>query len=100
MTDIAKEFPGVRALDRVSFSLEQGEIRALVGKNGAGKSTLIKTITGVYKADSGDYLIDGEQVPANCSPASLLRRGIHAIYQENDLVPYFTVGESIQNYPE
>jgi len=95
MTDIAKEFPGVRALDRVSFSLERGEIRALVGKNGAGKSTLIKTITGVYKADSGDYLIDSEQVPANCSPASLLKRGIHAIYQENDLVPYFTVGESI-----
>lgn len=95
MTGISKEFPGVKALDSVSFSLEKGEIRALVGKNGAGKSTLIKTITGVYKADSGEYFIDGEHIPANCSPASLLKRGIHAIYQENDLVPFFTVRENI-----
>ncbi|MEW6549939.1 MAG: sugar ABC transporter ATP-binding protein [Spirochaetota bacterium] len=95
MTDITKDFPGVKALDAVSFSLEKGEVRALVGKNGAGKSTLIKTITGVYAADSGAYLIDGEPVSSGTSPWALLKRGIHAIYQENDLVPFFTVSESI-----
>ncbi len=99
MSDITKDFPGVKALDNVSFKLEKGEIRALVGKNGAGKSTLIKTITGVYEADSGSYLINGEQVARGSSPSDLLKKGICAIYQENDLVPFFTVSESIMlNY--
>jgi len=94
MSGITKNFPGVKALDNISFSLEKGEVRALVGKNGAGKSTLIKIITGVYSADSGKYLI--ENVPVtDYSPYLLLKRGIRAIYQENDLVPFFTIGESI-----
>ena len=95
MTDITKDFPGVKALDAVPFFLEKGEVRALVGKNGAGKSTLIKIITGVYSADSGTYLIDGEPVHSGSEPSALLKRGIHAIYQENDLVPFFTVSENV-----
>jgi len=56
---------------------------------------LIKIITGVYSADSGTYLIDGEPVHSGSEPSALLKRGIHAIYQENDLVPFFTVSENV-----
>ena len=58
--EVTKRFPGVLALDRVSFQLQPGEVHALVGENGAGKSTLIKVITGVYAPDEGQVIFGGE----------------------------------------
>ena len=59
---IAKQFPGVRALDGVSFAVDAGEVHTLVGENGAGKSTLMKVLRGVYRADGGAFVIDGKPV--------------------------------------
>ena len=59
---ISKAFPGVQALVDVDFTLEAGEIHALVGENGAGKSTLVKILTGVYQPDAGTLLVDGRSV--------------------------------------
>ena len=60
--NITKQFPGVLALDNVSFSIRRGEIHALVGENGAGKSTLMKILTGVYQPDSGEVIFEGQPV--------------------------------------
>ena len=62
MTDISISFPGVKALDGVSFRMFPGEVHSLMGENGAGKSTLIKALTGVYQADSGVIRLGGEEV--------------------------------------
>ena len=62
MIALSKAFPGVQALDDVSFSLRRGTVHALVGENGAGKSTLMKCLFGVYKKDTGRILINGEEV--------------------------------------
>ena len=62
---ICKEFPGVKALQDVEFTLRKGEIHALMGENGAGKSTILRLLSGVYKQTSGDVLIDGEPVYDN-----------------------------------
>ena len=70
-----KTFPGVKALDNANFKLKKGSIHALVGENGAGKSTLIKLITGVYKQDSGDILIDNE-ITNLSSPNEAMLKGI------------------------
>ncbi|MDD4007469.1 MAG: ATP-binding cassette domain-containing protein, partial [Sphaerochaetaceae bacterium] len=72
---ITKTFPGVRALDDVSFSINGGEIHALVGENGAGKSTLIKIISGAQKADSGSIWLDGKEL-RSITPASAKQSGI------------------------
>ena len=61
MRGICKEFPGVRALHNVDFTLRSGEIHALMGENGAGKSTLVKVLTGVYIKDSGEIKIAGNE---------------------------------------
>ena len=66
---ITKIFPGVKALDRVSFQLKAGEIHALMGENGAGKSTFIKVITGVHRAEEGEMYLDGRRVDFR-TPAS------------------------------
>ena len=65
MEHICKEFPGVKALDDVTFELKAGEVHALVGENGAGKSTLMKVLTGVYTKDSGKILLNGEEISIN-----------------------------------
>ncbi|MBC5815655.1 MAG: ATP-binding cassette domain-containing protein, partial [Candidatus Eremiobacteraeota bacterium] len=62
MRDIGKSFPGVRALDGVTLDLYAGEVLALVGENGAGKSTLMKILSGAQPADSGQILIDDQEV--------------------------------------
>lgn len=59
---ITKTFPGVKALDNVSFSVKKGTVHVLCGENGAGKSTLMKIINGIYKPDSGEIVIDGKPV--------------------------------------
>jgi len=96
MRDIVKEFPGVRALDGVSLTLDAGEFHALVGENGAGKSTLMKVLSGVYPSGefNGDILIDGQnQQFRNVRDSETA--GIAIIFQELSLVKEMTVGENI-----
>ena len=62
MNNICKQFPGVKALDGVNFSLEKGKVHALLGENGAGKSTLMKILAGMLQPTSGEILIDGKRV--------------------------------------
>lgn len=84
----------MRALDDVDFSLRAGEIHALMGENGAGKSTLIKVLTGVYPAESGQILLDGQPIRPR-SPHDAQRLGISTVYQEVNLVPFLSVAENI-----
>jgi len=94
VVDVSKIFPGVRALDEVSFRLEEGEVHALVGENGAGKSTLIKVLTGVYQPDAGELRYAGE--PARFgTPMEAQRAGISTIYQEVNLVPLMSVAQNL-----
>jgi len=92
--NICKYFPGVKALDNVSFKAVGGEVVAMCGENGAGKSTLLKVLNGDYKADEGKYLINGEQVHFN-TPREAIDAGISIIYQERQIVPFLTVAENI-----
>jgi ABC-type sugar transport system ATPase subunit len=85
---VSKSFPGIRALDRVDFTLASGEVHGLVGENGAGKSTLIKILTGAYLADSGRVEVFG--APMGAGPRAQARAGIAAIYQELTVVPEMT----------
>jgi putative multiple sugar transport system ATP-binding protein len=96
MRNITKEFPGVKALDDVTFSVEQGEIHGLVGENGAGKSTLMKVLSGVhpYGTYSGKIIFEGE-VQRFHSISDSEEAGIAIIYQELALVPEMTVYENI-----
>jgi ribose transport system ATP-binding protein len=91
---VTKRFPGVVALDGVSFRLLPGEVHALVGENGAGKSTLIKTITGVYRPDEGSILLRGEEV-SFASPRESQAAGISTIYQEINLIPMRSVAQNV-----
>ncbi len=95
MRGIDKSFPGVRALQNVDFSLNKGEIHALMGENGAGKSTLIKVLTGVYSKDSGTIELDGNGEVAIHSPQDAQRLGISTVYQEITLCPNLTVAENM-----
>lgn len=96
MEDISIEFPGVKALHQVSFSLESSTIHALIGANGAGKSTLMKILAGAYTHYSGHIRINGQEVIIK-TPKDANRLGIHIVYQEVDtaLIPNLTVGENI-----
>jgi ribose transport system ATP-binding protein len=91
---VVKSFPGVRALDGVSFRVEPGRIHALLGENGAGKSTLIKILTGVHQADGGEVRVNGRAVRFQ-SPRDAMAAGISAVHQERNLIPRFSVGENI-----
>lgn len=92
--EISKAFPGVQALDRVSLSLQAGEIHALVGENGSGKSTLVKCLAGVHQADGGEIRLRGETISMP-NPTVARQRGVATIYQELSLVPTLTVAENI-----
>ena len=96
MRDITKTFPGVRALDGVTFSLHAGEFHALVGENGAGKSTLMKVLGGVYPHPQygGEIVIDGE-VRRFADVREAEAAGIAVIYQELSLVKDLSIGENI-----
>ena len=87
-------FPGVKALDDVSFRLLPGEVHALMGENGAGKSTLIKALTGVYRIDSGAILVGGAQQHFT-STASAQAAGISTVYQEVNLCTNLSIGENV-----
>jgi ABC-type sugar transport system ATPase subunit len=94
VTAISKSFPGVKSLQDVDFSVDAGEIHALVGENGAGKSTLIKIISGAYVPDQGTIELDGRKV-AWPDPREAQSAGIHVIYQELVLFPELTVAENV-----
>ena len=95
MRGICKSFPGVRALANVDFSLNEGEIHALMGENGAGKSTLIKVLTGVYTKDEGTISLKGKGEVQIHSPQDAQRSGISTVYQEITLCPNLTVAENM-----
>ena len=94
MNNICKSFPGVKALQNVDFSLEKGEIHALMGENGAGKSTLIKVLTGVYEKDEGEIKVEGTPVTIK-SPQDAQAVGISTVYQEITLCANLTVAENM-----
>jgi len=94
MTDISISFPGVKALDSVSFRMFPGEVHSLMGENGAGKSTLIKALTGVYPIDSGSIAMFGETLSI-AGPAQAQAAGISTVYQEINLLTNLSVAENI-----
>jgi ABC-type sugar transport system ATPase subunit len=91
---VTKHFPGVLAVDNVSFSLHKGETLALLGENGAGKSTLMKIISGVLKPDKGELILDGEKV-AFSSSSDAIKAGIGIVYQELSLADGLSIAENI-----
>jgi ribose transport system ATP-binding protein len=94
MIHISKVFPGVKALDDVTFKVKSGEVHALVGENGAGKSTLMKILDGVYKADEGKIIVNDNEVSINnTNDAKDLKIGL--IFQEFNLIPSLSVSENI-----
>ena len=94
MERITKDFPGVRALDGVTFEVRRGEVHALVGENGAGKSTLVKILAGAVLRDKGEIRVEGRTVEIP-SPHAAQELGVAMIYQEFNLVPHLTVAENI-----
>ena len=94
LTGITKEFPGVKALSDVEFTLRKGRLTAVLGENGAGKSTLMRVIAGALAPDSGSYLLEGNEV-AFSNPKQALESGIAMIYQELNLVQELTIAENI-----
>jgi len=94
MKHISKRFDMTQALDDVSLALHPGEVHALVGENGAGKSTLIKVVTGVYRPDQGEILLDGKPIQVRNSQEAQAY-GIAAIYQEPMVFPDLNVAENI-----
>ena len=91
---IGKYFPGVKALDDVSFDLYPGEVHVIVGENGAGKSTLMKVLSGAYTADAGEILLEGKPITRN-SPRISEELGIRMIYQELNLVPELSIASNV-----
>lgn len=91
---VSMEFPGVKALDDVSFTVNEGEIHALMGANGAGKSTLIKVLARVHEQTSGEVFLNGESLRGT-TPQNIRSKGIDFIFQELELVPGFTVAQNI-----
>ena len=94
MKGICKSFPGVKALQNVDLQLKAGEVHALLGENGAGKSTLSKVLGGIYHAEEGEIIIDGQKVNIDGVVAAR-HAGISIVHQELVLVPYMTVAENI-----
>lgn len=94
VTEVSKEFPGVKALNNVHFDLNEGEVHAIVGENGAGKSTLMKILSGIYKKDTGDIKYRGQSVNIP-NPFEAQKLGISIIHQELNLMPDLTVAENI-----
>jgi inositol transport system ATP-binding protein len=92
--NVRKEFPGVLALDDVSFRLKRGTVHALMGENGAGKSTLMKILAGIYTPDNGEFRLKGQPIRLK-SPLDALENGIAMIHQELNLMSFMTVAENI-----
>src|SRR5687768_14593883 len=91
---ISKRFPGVHALDDVSFSVERGTCHALIGENGAGKSTLGKILAGIYTADAGEIRLDQASLRVS-NPLEARRLGISMVHQELAFCPNLSVAENL-----
>ncbi len=94
MLGISKSFPGVHALDNVSFDCMAGEVHAICGENGAGKSTLIKILGGIYQPDSGTLRLTGQEV-SFAHPVAARRAGLGIIHQELSLLPDRSIAQNI-----
>ncbi|RIV18234.1 sugar ABC transporter ATP-binding protein [Fibrisoma montanum] len=94
LVDISKQFPGVKALDGVSFDVRPGEVHALCGENGAGKSTLLNILTGNLQPDGGSINLNGEAVTIT-GPAHATRLGLAIVYQQLSLIDGLSVAENI-----
>ncbi len=92
--DISKLFPGVKALNKVSIQIHEGEVVALLGENGAGKSTLIKILSGIYQADGGKVFLNDDEVNFSI-PLEAINAGIGVIHQELNYVPSISIAENI-----
>ena len=91
---ISKYFPGVKALDDISFQAASGQVYAFLGENGAGKSTLLKILNGDYQPDMGEYLINGQPIHFS-TPKEAIAHGVSVIYQERQILLDMTVAENI-----
>lgn len=91
---ISKYFPGVKALDDISFQAVSGQVYAFLGENGAGKSTLLKVLNGDYQPDRGEYLINGQPIHFS-TPKDAIAHGVSVIYQERQILLDMTVAENI-----
>ncbi|MHB8277874.1 MAG: sugar ABC transporter ATP-binding protein [Candidatus Humimicrobiaceae bacterium] len=94
MIDICKSFVGVKVLNNINFTLNVGEVHAIIGQNGAGKSTLMKILNGVYNKDSGVIKINNKIVEYN-NPIDARKHGISMIFQEFSLIPSLTVSQNV-----
>ena len=94
MKEIDKSFPGVHALDHVSFEVKKGEVHALMGENGAGKSTLMKVLTGIYKKDSGTITYEGKEVEFH-NTREAQDAGVVIVHQELNMLGHLTVAQNI-----
>ncbi len=92
--NISKSFPGVKALDNVSFDVRKGTVHSIVGENGAGKSTLMKILNGMYKPDGGELIINGKKEQV-LSPIHAKALGISMIFQELVYVPEISIAENL-----
>ena len=94
MQGISKRFGNVQANDAVDFTLQRGEIHAIVGENGAGKSTLMKILYGLYQPDAGEIAVNGQSVKIS-SPRDAMQLGLGMIQQHFTLIPAFTALQNI-----
>ncbi|NJO90919.1 MAG: sugar ABC transporter ATP-binding protein [Chloroflexia bacterium] len=92
--NISKRFGGVVALTDVNFSIDRGEIHALVGENGAGKSTMMKILAGVYQPDCGELILDGSIINFK-NPKEAAEKGVSIVFQELNLFPKLSVYRNI-----
>jgi simple sugar transport system ATP-binding protein len=94
LREISKRFPGVLANDKISISADRGKVLGLLGENGAGKTTLMNILSGLYKPDSGQIFIDGEEKVFG-DPAAAIKAGVGMVHQHFMLVPVFDVIEAV-----
>lgn len=92
--NVTKRFPGVKALDGVTFSIRRGHVHCLMGENGAGKSTLLKIINGMYRPDEGEIIFDGKKwMPSGSAQAR--KQGISMIHQELNIIPEMSITQNM-----
>ncbi|SEB24070.1 sugar ABC transporter ATP-binding protein [Paraburkholderia sartisoli] len=94
LKNVTKRFPGVLALDDVTIEIRPNEIVGLIGENGAGKSTLMKLLTGAYRQDAGEIMLNGKPMVIR-NPRDATSKGIAMVYQEQSILPNLTVAENL-----
>ena len=94
ISNMTKQFPGVKALDQMQLTLHEGEVMAIAGENGAGKSTLMKILSGVYRPDEGEILLEGKKAVFH-TPAEAQKAGVCTVHQELSVFPLLSIAENI-----